>query len=62
MATRWLYTPDGKPAYYVKGKWLFSHPDGKPEFYMEENWIYTREGGSTSIRLGGSRCILGRTA
>ena len=47
MATRWLYTPDGKPAYYVKGEWLFSHPDGKPAFYIKENWVYTREGKPT---------------
>jgi len=44
MATRWLYTPDGKPAYYEEGKWLYSHPDSKPTFYIEKNWVYTREG------------------
>ena len=46
--TRWLYTIDGKPAYYQTGKYLYSADKSMCEYYYsdDEKYIYPMAGGN----------------
>jgi hypothetical protein len=44
MATRWLYSVDGKPQFWVDDATLYAHPGGKPSFYISDGWVYSYDG------------------
>lgn len=60
MSTRWIFTPQGQPAYYqtdghiytregcysyrISDGWWFRVPDGQASYYVSDNWIFTRNG------------------
>jgi hypothetical protein len=41
---RWLYTPQGAPAFYQQGKFLYSAQTNKCEYFEDSGWIYTIDG------------------
>ncbi len=60
MNTRWIFTQDGKPAFYndggniyspkgarvywVSDTWWFRQGDAYPEYYESDGWVFTRQG------------------
>ncbi len=45
MATRWLYTVAGQPAYYQEGEYIYSK-SGTCEFAVSNGWWYPIKGGA----------------
>ena len=60
LTTRWIFTEQGKPAYYqatariynTEGKysfwvdegWWLRVPDGHPSYYISDDWVFTPDG------------------
>ena len=53
--TRWLYSTDGKPAYYQNGKYLYSAGSSACEYYCseDENYIYKMAGSTVAFHRSG---------
>jgi hypothetical protein len=51
MADRWLYTTDGKPAFYQNGKYLYSAYKNQCEYYAddENKYFYPMDGGGPAF-------------
>jgi hypothetical protein len=48
MSDRWLYTPNGKPAYYQQGKYLYTAQGGTCEYYEQDGWFYEMAAGKAA--------------
>jgi hypothetical protein len=42
---KWLYTPNGRPAYYQQGKYLYTAQGGTCEYYEQDGWFHEVAGG-----------------
>jgi hypothetical protein len=40
MMARWIYTMDGRPAYYQGGADIYA-PDGRRAFWVREGWWHS---------------------
>ncbi len=49
---RYLYSPDGKPRYYVDDQTVYAM-NGKPEFYISEVWLFSYNGGRPTLMRRG---------
>jgi len=45
---RWLYTTDGKPAYYQREGYVYSAQTHQCEFFVEDGWFHRMGGGEAA--------------
>jgi hypothetical protein len=45
MMARWLYSHEGKKAFYQDGEYLYS-PGGEALYYQNGNWFFDIKGGN----------------
>jgi hypothetical protein len=53
MADHWLYTPDGKPAFYQREKYLYSADSDECILWEQGGWYYEMQGGKAAYWRSG---------
>lgn len=44
--TRYIYAPNGRPAFYRVGNNVYSVDDGKRAFWVSDTWWHSHSGGA----------------